>query len=111
MHYENIGIPFVCNFALRKFYFRGRWSATPKNRGRLKKTHGLTALKSGGSSLAVGSYFQRGSDPPPLPKDSPGRTKSRKSPRERSQEERSSSPWHCVSEKCNQIMKVECFFH
>ena len=52
--------PFVYNFALRKFDFRGRWSATPKNRGRSKKTQGWTGLKSGGCSLVV---------TPPSPRD------------------------------------------
>ena len=35
------------------------------NRGRSKKHQGQTALTSRGSSLAVGSYLQRGSAPPP----------------------------------------------
>ena len=43
----------------------GRWSATPRNRGQSNKTQGRTALKSGSGSLAVGSYIQRGSAPPP----------------------------------------------
>ena len=60
-----IGVTFVYNFALRKFDFRGRWSATPKNRGLSKKTQGRRALKNGGGSLAVGSYLQRSSAPPP----------------------------------------------
>ena len=55
------------SFALRKYDFRGQWSATLKNRGRSKKTQELTALKSGGSSLPVGTYLQRGSAPPPPP--------------------------------------------
>ena len=46
--------------------FRGQWSATLKNRGRSKKTQGWTALKSGGSSLAVGSYLLKEAVPPPL---------------------------------------------
>ena len=33
-----IGVPFVYNSALRKFDFRGRWSVSPKNKGRSKKT-------------------------------------------------------------------------
>ena len=45
----------------------GGWSATLTNRGWLKKTQGWTALKSRGSSLAVGIYLQRGSAPPPPP--------------------------------------------
>ena len=43
----------VYKFALKKFDFRGWWFATPKNRGRSKKTQGLRALKNGGGSLAV----------------------------------------------------------
>ena len=66
MLYGKIGVTFVYNFALRKFDFREPWSATSKNRGRSKKTQGLTALKNGGSSLAVSSYLQRGSLPPRL---------------------------------------------
>ena len=58
---------FCIEFALRKFYFRGWRSATPQNRGRSKKTQGPTALKSRGGSLAVSSYLQRGSAPPPPP--------------------------------------------
>ena len=63
MVYEINGVPFVYNFALRKFVFRGRWSVTPKNKGPSKKTQGRTGLKSGGGSLAVGTYLQRGSAP------------------------------------------------
>ena len=37
---------------------------TLKNRGRSKKTEGRTGPKSRGGSLAVGTYLQRGSDPP-----------------------------------------------
>ena len=59
--------PFVYNLELRKFDFRGQWSATPKNRGRSKKTQGWTGLESEGGSLAVGTYLQRGSAPPPGP--------------------------------------------
>ena len=51
------GVPFVYNFALRNFDFRGQWSVTPKNRGQSKKTQGWTVLKNGGVSLAVGSYL------------------------------------------------------
>ena len=51
------------DFALRKYDFRGRWSATPKNRGRSKKNPGRTALKSRGGILAVGGNLQRGSAP------------------------------------------------
>ena len=36
-----------------------------KNRRHSKKTQGRTGLKSGGGSLAVGTYLQRGSAPPP----------------------------------------------
>ena len=49
-------VTFVYNFVLRKFGFRGQFSAPSKNRGRSKKTHGW------------GSYLQRGSAPPPGPK-------------------------------------------
>ena len=62
---RKIVVTFVYNFALGKFDFRGQWSATPKNRGRSKKMQGRRALKTGGASLAVGSYLQRGSAPPP----------------------------------------------
>ena len=37
--------PFLYNSALRKFYFRGLWSVSPKNRGQSKKTEGWTGLK------------------------------------------------------------------
>ena len=53
------------NFVSRKFDFRGRWSATPKNRGRSKKTQGRTAMKNGDGSLAVGSYPKEAVPPPP----------------------------------------------
>ena len=46
------------------FDFGGLWSMTLKNRGQLKKTEGWTVLKSKDSSLAVGTYPQRGSPPP-----------------------------------------------
>ena len=65
MLYGMIGVPFVHNSAFRKFDFRGRWSVSPKNRGRSKKTQKWTGLKSGSGSLAVGTYLQRGSGPPP----------------------------------------------
>ena len=45
---------------LRKCYFRGQ-----EDKGLSKKTRGQTALKSRGGSLAIGSYLQRGSAPPP----------------------------------------------
>ena len=45
---------------------------TLKNRGRQKKTEGRTMLKSSSGSLAVGSYLQRGSAPPPPPAGTPG---------------------------------------
>ena len=61
----------IDNSALRKFDFRGRWSVSPKNRGRSKKTQGWTGLKSGGSSLAVSTYLQRKRQCPPPPP--PGR--------------------------------------
>ena len=64
MLYEISGVSFVCNFAFRRFDFRGRWSATPQNRGWSKKTQGWTGLKGSGGSLAVGTYLQRGSAPP-----------------------------------------------
>ena len=38
---------------------------TLKNRGRSKKTERRTRPKSRGGSLAVGTYLQRGSAPPP----------------------------------------------
>ena len=63
MLYGKIGVTIVYNFALRKFDFRGRWSATPQNRGRSKKTQGRTVLKNGGGSLAVSTHLQRGSAP------------------------------------------------
>ena len=47
--------------------FRMRWSPTPKNRGRSKKTQGRRALKIGGGILAVGRYLQGDSAPPPPP--------------------------------------------
>ena len=65
LRYDKIGVIFVYNFALKKFNFRGRWFQTLKNRGQSKKTQGRTALKNRGGSLAVGSYLQRGSAPPP----------------------------------------------
>ena len=42
MLYGIIGVLFVYNFALRKFDFRGRWSATPKNTngGEVKENSG-----------------------------------------------------------------------
>ena len=43
---------------------------TFKNRGRSKKTEGRTRPKSRGGSLAVGTYLQRGSAPPPPPRGS-----------------------------------------
>ena len=43
-----------------KHDFRGWWSATPTNRGRPQKTQGGAVLKSGDSSLAIGSYLQIG---------------------------------------------------
>ena len=36
-----------------------------KNRGQSKKTEGRTRQKSKGGSLAVGTYLQKGSAPPP----------------------------------------------
>ena len=73
MLYGMIEVPFVCNFALRKIDFRGRWSVTPKNRGRSKKIQGQIGLKSGGGSLAVCTYLQRGSAPHPHPPGGGGR--------------------------------------
>ena len=40
--------------------------------GSLGKTQGQTALKSGGGSLAVGSYLKKGSAPPPFPPSGAG---------------------------------------
>ena len=40
----------------------------------MKKTQGRRALKNGGGSLAVGSYLQRGSAPPPPGQMCQGRT-------------------------------------
>ena len=60
-----IGCTCLYNSALGKFDFRGQWSVSPKNRGQLKKTQGWIGLKSGGGSLAAGTYLQRGSAPPP----------------------------------------------
>ena len=57
---EIIRVPLVYNYALRKFDFRGQWSATPKNRGQSR----VDRLKSGDGSLAVGTNLQRGSAPP-----------------------------------------------
>ena len=65
MEYGVIGILLGYNFVLRKYGFRGRWSATPKNRELSEKTQGWTGLKSGSGSLAVGTYLQRGSAPFP----------------------------------------------
>ena len=42
---------------------------TLKIRGRSKKTEGWTGPKSRGGSLAVGTYLQRGSAPPPPERD------------------------------------------
>ena len=53
-----IEVTFIYYFVLRKYDFWEQWSATPQNRKR-------TALRSQGGSLAVGSYFQRESPPPP----------------------------------------------
>ena len=53
------------SFPLRKYDFRGQLFAAPKNRGQSKRTQGRTVLKNEGGSLAVGSYLQRGSAPPP----------------------------------------------
>ena len=39
MLYGMIGVPFVYNSALRQLDFTGRWSVSPKNRGRSRKTH------------------------------------------------------------------------
>ena len=65
MLYGRIRVTIVYSFELKKFDFRGWWSATPKYRGWSKKSYGPTTLKNRGGSLAVGSYFQRGSTPPP----------------------------------------------
>ena len=60
-------ITFDDTFVLRIFHFGGRWSVTLKNRGRSKKTDGWGRPKTRGSSLAVGTYLERGSAPPPPP--------------------------------------------
>ena len=65
MLYGKTGVTIVYNIALSKFDFRDQWSATPQNRGRSKKNQGRTVLKHWAGSLAVGSYIQRGSAPPP----------------------------------------------
>ena len=65
MLYGKIGVTILYNFALRKFDFRGRQSATPNNREWSEKTQERTALKNGGDSLAVSSYLQKSSAPPP----------------------------------------------
>ena len=63
---DKIGVTFVYRFELRKYDFRRRWSATPKNRERsIGTTHGQTAPKSEGDRLSAGSYLQGGSAPPP----------------------------------------------
>ena len=65
MLYGKIGATFIYNFAMRKFDFRGRWSATPKNKGWSKKSQGRTALKSG---AVVGiTTFKEAVPPPPPP--------------------------------------------
>ena len=56
-------ITFDDTFVLRIFHFGGRWSVTLKNRGRSKKTDGWRGPKTRGSSLAVGTDFERGSAP------------------------------------------------
>ena len=58
-----IGVTFVYAFTVRKYYFRGQWSATPKNGGWSKRTLGWTVLKSGGSTLEVGTYLQEAVPP------------------------------------------------
>ena len=40
MLFGSMGVTFVYNFALRQYDFRGRWSATPKNRGAVKENSG-----------------------------------------------------------------------
>ena len=52
-------------FALRNLDFRGRWSATPKNRGRSAKTQGWTALKTGAVFGQWVASFKE-AVPPPL---------------------------------------------
>ena len=69
MHDRKIGVTFVCNFALRRCDFRGWWSATPKNRGRSKKTQEQTALKSrrGAVVWQWEATFKEAVLPPPPP--------------------------------------------
>ena len=61
--YGIIGVTFVYDFVLRKCDLKGPYSATSKNRGWAKKNEGWIAVKSGGGSLTVSSYLQRGSVP------------------------------------------------
>ena len=63
--FRRLWVTCVDTFVLRMFDFRGRWFMTLKNRGAVKKSEGRTASKSRGGSLAVGTYLQRGSAPPP----------------------------------------------
>ena len=61
MLYGMIGVPFSYNSALRKFDFRGRWSATPKNQGRSKKTGTVVWQHS------VATFKEAVPPPPPPP--------------------------------------------
>ena len=59
-----IGVTSVYNLGLRKYNFREKSSTPLRIRWWSKKTERWTALKSGGGSLAVSSYFQRVPPPP-----------------------------------------------
>ena len=60
MLYGKIRVTFVYHSAMRKFDLKA-----PKIGDGQRKLRGVRALKNGGGSLAVGSYLQRGSGPPP----------------------------------------------
>ena len=89
---ERIEVPFVCNFALRKFEFTGGWSATPKNRGRSKKTQGRRALKNGGAVVWqwVVTFIEAVPPPPPPP---PSRLPSGTASTDRDKQTAVRSPW------------------
>ena len=73
MLYGKIGVTIVYNFALRKFDFRGWWSATPKIGGRSKKTQGKTALKTEAVVWQWVGTFKEAVPPPPSPAGYPPR--------------------------------------
>ena len=50
---------------MRSTPLKAKKGVSPQNRGWSKKTEGWTGLKNRGGSLAVGTYLQRGSAPPP----------------------------------------------